>query len=129
MSTGDSGPGTREVAYRLFAAEFNDCSLSYAESDDERAPNFVVTPTGLRVNRLFSVGVLTETEAVNDETLRGRLSTQRGHSSPTRASTNPRPRRFSTGRLPRRLSRSPVRLGRSSPMIRIACLRRFAQKA
>lgn len=73
MSTGDSGPGTREVAYRLFAAEFNDCSLSYAESDDERAPNFVVTPTGLRVNRLFSVGVLTETEAVNDETLRGRI--------------------------------------------------------
>ena len=72
-SSGDSGPGTREVAYRLFAAEFDDCSLSYAESDDERAPNYVVTPTGLRVNRLFAVGVLTETEAVNDETLRGRI--------------------------------------------------------
>jgi len=72
-SSGDSGPGQREVAYRLFAAEFDDCSLSYAESDDERAPNYVVTPTGLRVNRLFAVGVLTETEAVNDETLRGRI--------------------------------------------------------
>jgi len=72
-SSGDSGPGQREVAYRLFAAEFDDSSLSYAESDDERAPNYVVTPTGLRLNRLFAVGVLTETEAVNDETLRGRI--------------------------------------------------------
>ena len=72
-SEGDSGPGRREVAYRLFAAEFDDCSLSYAESDDERAPNYVVTPTGLRVNRLFAVGVLTETEAVNDDTIRGRI--------------------------------------------------------
>jgi len=72
-SSGDSGPGQREVAYRLFAAEFDDCSLSYAESDDERAPNYVLTPTGLRVNRLFAVGVLTEVEAINDETLRGRI--------------------------------------------------------
>ena len=72
-SSGDSGPGQREVAYRLFAAEFDDCSLSYAESDDERAPNYVVTPTGLRVNRLFAVGVLTETETINDDTIRGRI--------------------------------------------------------
>ena len=72
-SEGDSGPGRREVAYRLFAAEFDDCSLSYAESDDERAPNYVVTPTGLRVNRLFAVGVLTETETINDDTIRGRI--------------------------------------------------------
>ena len=72
-SEGDSGPGRREVAYRLFAAEFDDCSLSYAESDDERAPNYVVSPTGLRVNRLFAVGVLTETETINDDTIRGRI--------------------------------------------------------
>ncbi|MFW6320315.1 MAG: hypothetical protein ACOC0Z_00560, partial [Halohasta sp.] len=73
MSGSDSGPGRREVAYRLFAAEFDDASLSYSESDEERAPNYVVTPTGLRVNRLFAVGVLTEVEAINEETLRGRI--------------------------------------------------------
>ncbi|MFD1569833.1 RPA family protein [Halorubrum laminariae] len=67
------GPGTREVAHRVFAAEFDDASLSYSESDEERAPNYVVTPTGARVNRLFVAGVLTEVERVNDETRRGRV--------------------------------------------------------
>ena len=69
----DDGPGTREVAHRVFAAEFDDASLSYSESDEERAPNYVVTPTGARVNRLFTAGVLTEVERVNDETRRGRV--------------------------------------------------------
>ncbi|MEF8777788.1 MAG: hypothetical protein V5A36_02635 [Natronomonas sp.] len=68
-----SGPGRREVAYRLFAAEFDDSELSYSESDEERAPNYVVTPTGARVNRLFAVGVLTEIEDVNPEMVRGRV--------------------------------------------------------
>jgi RPA family protein len=63
----------RETAYRVFAAEFDDASLSYAESDEERAPNYVVTPTGARLNRLFVVGVLTEIESVNDEQLRARI--------------------------------------------------------
>ena len=69
----ESGPGRREVAYRLFAAEFDDSDLSYSESDEERAPNYVVTPTGARVNRLFAVGVLTEVEDVNPEMVRGRV--------------------------------------------------------
>jgi hypothetical protein len=63
----------RETAYRVFAAEFDDTTLSYAESDEERAPNYVVTPTGARVNRLFVVGVLTEIESVNEEQLRARV--------------------------------------------------------
>ena len=71
--TTDAGPGTREVAYRLFATEFEDSELSYSESDEERAPNYVVTPTGLRLNRLFVVGVLTEIERINTDTLRGRI--------------------------------------------------------
>ncbi|MEZ3142299.1 hypothetical protein [Halobaculum sp. MBLA0143] len=70
---GDGGPGEREVAYRLFAAEFEDASLEYSESDEDRAPNYVVTPTGARVNRLFVAGVLTEVETVNENTLRGRV--------------------------------------------------------
>jgi len=69
----DGGPGRREVAHRLFAAEFDDAEFSYSESDEERAPNYVVTPTGARVNRLFVVGVLTELEQVNDEVLRARI--------------------------------------------------------
>jgi hypothetical protein len=70
---GDAGPGRREVAHRLFAAEFDDATVSYAESDEERAPKYVVTPTGARVNRLFAVGVLTEVESVNEDVLRARV--------------------------------------------------------
>jgi len=63
----------REVAYRLFAAEFEDADYSYAESDEERAPNYVVTPTGARVNRVFVVGVLTEVEQVSEDVVRARV--------------------------------------------------------
>lgn len=72
MSDAD-GPGRREVAHRLFAAEFEDADHSYSESDEERAPNYVVTPSGARVNRLFAVGVLTEVEQVSEDVLRGRV--------------------------------------------------------
>ncbi|MFC7215823.1 hypothetical protein ACFQO4_17270 [Saliphagus sp. GCM10025334] len=65
-------PG-REVAYRVFAAEFDDADYSHAESDEERAPNYVITPTGARLNRVFVVGALTEITAVNDEMLRARV--------------------------------------------------------
>jgi RPA family protein len=68
----------REVARRVFAAEFDDATLSYSESDEERAPNYVVTPTGARVNRLFGVGALTEVERVNDDVLRGRIADPTG---------------------------------------------------
>ncbi len=65
--------GGREIAYRLFAAEYDDATLSHTESDEERAPNYVVTPTGARVNRLFVVGTLTEITQVNEEMLRARV--------------------------------------------------------
>ncbi|RZH68267.1 hypothetical protein [Natrinema altunense] len=68
----DEVPG-RELAYRLFAAEYDDASLSYAESDEERAPNYVITPTGARLNRVFVVGTLTEVTSVNDEMVRARV--------------------------------------------------------
>jgi RPA family protein len=76
MSAG--GPGRREVAHRLFAAEYDDASLEYAESDEERAPNYVVTPSGARVNRLFVVGVLTAVEQVNEDTVRARIADPTG---------------------------------------------------
>jgi len=68
-----NSPGNREVAHRLFAAEFNDATYSYSESDEERAPNYVVTPTGARINRLFAVGVLTEVTQAGEEILRARV--------------------------------------------------------
>jgi len=71
--SGSDEVGRREVAYRLFAAEFEDSTLDYRESDEERAPNYVVTPTGARVNRMFVVGVLTEIEQVNENVLRARI--------------------------------------------------------
>lgn len=73
MSSSNGGVGQREVAYRLFAAEYEDADFSYSESDEDRAPNYVITPMGARVNRLFVVGVLTEVEAVSDDVLRGRV--------------------------------------------------------
>ncbi|THE63047.1 hypothetical protein D8Y22_21645 [Salinadaptatus halalkaliphilus] len=63
----------REVAYRLFAAEYDDASLSHTESDEERAPNYVISPTGARLNRLFAVGTLTEVTSVNEEMVRARV--------------------------------------------------------
>jgi RPA family protein len=79
MSESDqSGAGRREVAYRLFAAEYEDADYSYSESDEDRAPNYVITPTGARMNRLFVVGVLTEIEQVSDDVLRGRVADPTG---------------------------------------------------
>ncbi|RRJ28173.1 RPA family protein [Halocatena pleomorpha] len=66
-------PGGREVARRLFAAEYTDATYSYSESDEERAPNYVVTPTGARINRLFVAGVLTEVSPAGESMLRARV--------------------------------------------------------
>jgi len=38
MSESQGGAGRREVAWRLFAAEFDDLDFSYSQSDEERAP-------------------------------------------------------------------------------------------
>jgi len=58
---------TREVARRVFAREFNDASYTFKESDDDRAPVYVLLPTGERANRVFLVGTLTETEDVGED--------------------------------------------------------------
>jgi len=66
---------TREVARRAFAAEFNDATYTFKESDDDRAPVYSLLPTGQRANRVFVVGTLTETEDVGDDSeyWRGRI--------------------------------------------------------
>lgn len=67
-------PGRREVAQRVFGVEYDASTLEYSERDDERAPNYVVTPVGTRINRAFIVGVLTEVERVSDAVLRARVA-------------------------------------------------------
>ncbi len=56
----------REVAWRIFAFEFNRSNL-YVSEGDERAPNYIITPTGVKCNRLFVIGVVTEAENIGKE--------------------------------------------------------------
>lgn len=69
----------REVAWRVFAWEFNRSTLHNSEGD-ERAPNYIITPTGVKCNRLFIVGVVTEVENIGkDNSLwRGRVADPTG---------------------------------------------------
>ena len=56
----------REVAWRMFAQEFNDTQFE-EKGTGEMAPNYVITPLGGRVNRVFLVGVLTDVEPVSED--------------------------------------------------------------
>jgi len=73
----ENGSGyVREVAHRVFAAEFKESNLQTKEGQDEQFPKqFLLTPTGAKCNRIFIVGTLTETENVGTdaEFWRGRI--------------------------------------------------------
>ena len=53
----------REIAWRVFAGEYNDATKEVSNGG-ERSPSYVVTPLGAKINRLFLVGVLTDVENV-----------------------------------------------------------------
>ncbi|MFP4591330.1 MAG: RPA family protein [Halobacteriales archaeon] len=57
----------REPAIRAFARELNAATQTFSTSEEERAPVYALLPTGVRANRVFVVGTLTETEDVGDE--------------------------------------------------------------
>ncbi|MFB6110542.1 MAG: RPA family protein [Halodesulfurarchaeum sp.] len=63
----ESSVPTRETARRVFATELNDATFTFKESEDERAPVYVLLPTGQPANRIFVVGTLTETEDVGGD--------------------------------------------------------------
>ena len=71
----ESSTQARQVAWRAFASEFNAAGYTFKESDEERAPVYLLLPTGQRANRVFVVGTLTETEDVgtDGEYWRGRV--------------------------------------------------------
>jgi RPA family protein len=56
----------REVAWRIFADEYNSSSVEMRD-EGEYAPAYVLTPLGALVNRVFTVGVLTEVENMGTE--------------------------------------------------------------
>ncbi len=66
---------TREVSRRVFAQEFKDSNLTFKDGDDQYAPQYLLTPTGARVNRMFIVGTLVEKEDIgtDSEYWRGRV--------------------------------------------------------
>jgi len=57
----------RQPARRLFAEELNGTTETFQESDEERAPVYGLTPTGVGVNRVFVVGTLAETADVGSD--------------------------------------------------------------
>jgi RPA family protein len=57
----------REVAKRVFAGEFRDASHTFKESDEERAPTYLLLPTGEKANRIFAVGTVTEKEDIGTD--------------------------------------------------------------
>ncbi len=71
----DNNGFTREVAHRLFAVELKESNLQVKEGQDQFSPQYLITPTGAKVNRVFVVGVLTEKEDVgtDSEFWRGRI--------------------------------------------------------
>ncbi|RLI76300.1 hypothetical protein DRP04_12785, partial [Archaeoglobales archaeon] len=55
------GVRRREVARRIFAKEFNDSTQVLREGGD-KSPVYILTPLGLRCNRIFVIGALLEKE-------------------------------------------------------------------
>jgi len=55
----------RETAWRVFAGELNDSTFEI-KGEGEKAPSYIVTPLGAKINRLFVIGVLTDVESISE---------------------------------------------------------------
>lgn len=72
----ENGSGyVREIAYCIFAAELKESNLQAKEGQDQYSPQYLITPTGAKANRVFIVGTLTEKEDIgtDSEFWRGRI--------------------------------------------------------
>lgn len=65
----------REPARRVFAAELRETHYQFKEGEDEKSPTYVLLPSGIRSNRIFAVGTLTEKQRRGDQNIfyRGRV--------------------------------------------------------
>ncbi len=68
---------SREVARRIFAEELKSSNYSFRDGEDQHqyAPQYLLTPTGAKCNRIFIVGTLTERDDIGGDTeyWRGRI--------------------------------------------------------
>jgi hypothetical protein len=56
----------REVAWRVFAEEFNSSILEHT-GEGEKPVSYIITPLGAKINRMHIVGVVTDIEEVGEE--------------------------------------------------------------
>ncbi|HJJ55517.1 MAG TPA: nucleic acid-binding protein [Methanocorpusculum sp.] len=70
----------REPAKHVFAAELKEVTKVIKNVNDEKAPSYVLLPTGERCNRVFIVGTLTQKDKFGDQniTYRARISDPTG---------------------------------------------------
>ena len=66
---------SREVARRIFTEELRNSNLAFRDNDDQYSPQYLLTPTGAKCNRIFLVGTLTERDDIggDKEYWRGRI--------------------------------------------------------
>ncbi len=68
---------SREVARRIFIEELKSSNYSFRDGEDQHqyAPQYLLTPTGAKCNRIFMVGTLTEKDDIGGDTeyWRGRV--------------------------------------------------------
>lgn len=57
----------RNPAVRLLSAELDKCDYHFQETDEERAPNFLLLPSGRKANRVMMGGTLMEVEDTSDD--------------------------------------------------------------
>ena len=65
----------RETAWRVFATELNSSTLEI-KATEEKAPSYIVSPLGAKINRVLIAGVLTEKEKMefgDDVAWKGRI--------------------------------------------------------
>jgi RPA family protein len=58
----------REEAYRIFAHELRDTNVVLEREEGQYAAQYVLTPTGAKVNKVFVVGTLTDIEDIGQDT-------------------------------------------------------------
>jgi RPA family protein len=70
----------REVSRRVFAQELRESDFASKDESDQYAPQYILTPTGAKVNRIYLVGVLIEKEDIgtDSEYWRGKVSDPTG---------------------------------------------------
>ncbi len=57
----------REVAWRVFAAEYSASTRELKKGEGEKIPTYVVSPLGAMINRMYIVGILTDLQNIGTE--------------------------------------------------------------